>query len=372
MNTLEHMQAIFNGRRVLVTGSTGFKGSWLCLWLRHMGAEVLGIGLEPPSEPSMHQALRLREVVRHERVDIRQLPHLEMCVQDFQPEIVLHLAAQALVRPSYEDPINTLQTNVMGTAHLLEACRKCPAVRAVVIVTSDKCYRNNEWVWGYRENDPMGGHDPYSASKGCAELITTSYIKSFFGLGDYGKTHHVAVASARAGNAIGGGDWGKDRLIPDCFRALHEGQPIHIRYPSAVRPWQHALECLSGYLQLAARLYTDGPKYGCGWNFAPIDMGDVWPVERVVRRICSLWGDGSYVVDKGAQPHEAHMLCLDCTKANIELGWRPRYKVAEALDTTVAWYREWSRNPDPEHMRAFTLGQIDAYVATDTTDNEVE
>lgn len=371
MNNLEAIQSIYAGRRVLVTGSTGFKGSWLCLWLKHMGAEVLGIGLEPPSIPSMHNALRLHEVVRHEHVDVGALPQLEACVRNFQPEIVLHLAGQAIVRLSYDDPISTLHTNIMGTAHLLEACRNCPSVRAVVIVTSDKCYRNNEWVWGYRENDPMGGYDPYSASKGCAELVTASYIKSFFGQESYGKTHHVAVASARAGNAIGGGDWGRDRLIPDCFRALHEGRPIHIRYPSAVRPWQHALECLSGYLQLGARLYTDGPKYGCGWNFAPIDMGDVWPVERVVRRICSLWGNGAYEVDEGVQPHEAHMLCLDCTKANIELGWRPRYKVAEALDVTVAWYREWSSNPDPSHMREVTLRQIDAYVGDGAAENEV-
>ena len=361
MNMLSKMQQVYTGRRVLVTGSTGFKGSWLCLWLKHMGAEVLGIGLEPPSVPSMHSALRLQEAVQHERVDIGALPQLEACVQKFQPEIVLHLAAQALVRPSYEAPITTLHTNIMGTAHVLEACRHAPSVRSIVIVTSDKCYRNNEWVWGYRENDPMGGHDPYSVSKGCAELITTSYIKSFFPHEKYGQTHHVAVASARAGNAIGGGDWGKDRLIPDCFRALHANTTIHIRYPTAVRPWQHALECLSGYLMLGAKLLEHGPKFGCGWNFAPIDMGDVWPVERVVKRICRLWGNGAYAVDKGVQPHEAHMLCLDCTKANIELGWRPRYTVAEALEQTTAWYRAWAENPDPAHMRQVTLDQISTY-----------
>ena len=370
MNAFKDIYFAFSGRRVLVTGSTGFKGSWLCLWLKHMGSNVLGLGLEPPSIPSMHDALRLNEVVRHERVDIRSLNQLEKQVQKFQPEIVLHLAAQALVRPSYESPIITLETNIMGTAHLLEACRKCPSVRAVLIVTSDKCYRNNEWVWGYRENDPMGGHDPYSASKGCAELVTMSYIKSFFGLNEYGTSHHVAVGSARAGNAIGGGDWGKDRLIPDCFRALHDNKPIHIRYPSAVRPWQHVLECLSGYLQLAAKLYVEGPQYGCGWNFAPIDTGDIWPVEKIVRRICALWGNGTYVVDKDAQPHEAHMLRLDCTKANIELGWRPRYKVAEALNVTVDWYRAWSANPAPGHMREVTLRQIDAYAAAQTVVND--
>ena len=287
-NNLQEIIHTYRGRRVLVTGATGFKGSWLCLWLQHMGADVLGIGLEPPSTPSMHMALELDKQVPTRRVDIKNQADITTCIQTFRPEIILHLAAQALVRPSYADPINTLNTNIMGTAHILEAARQCDSIRAVVIVTSDKCYRNNEWVWGYRENDPMGGHDPYSASKGCAELVTASYIKSFFAQETYGRTHHVAVASARAGNAIGGGDWGKDRLIPDCFRALHESKPIHIRYPSAVRPWQHALECLSGYLLLGARLYEEGPRYGCGWNFAPIDMGDVWPVERVVKRICSL------------------------------------------------------------------------------------
>lgn len=361
-NNLSNFLQSYRNRRVLVTGATGFKGSWLCLWLRRLDAEVLGIGLEPPSEPSMHAALRLGEVCTFERTDIRELDSLQCRMDEFRPEIVLHLAAQALVRPSYEDPIGTLQTNIMGTAHVLEACRHCPSVHAVVIVTSDKCYRNNEWVWAYRENDPMGGHDPYSVSKGCAELVTASYIKSFFPPDGYGSTHRVAVASARAGNAIGGGDWGRDRLIPDCFRALHAGKPVRIRYPDAVRPWQHVMECLSGYLLLGARLLEQGSKFGCGWNFAPIDMGDVWPVERVVRRICELWGGGSYEVDAGVQPHEAHMLCLDCTKANIELGWRPRYKVSEALEKTTAWYRAYADNPDAAHMRDVTRAQIEAYM----------
>lgn len=366
MNDLRELYGIYAGRRVLLTGHNGFKGTWLALWLRQMGAEVMGIAAEPPSMPNMHEAVKAGEVFSGRYVDIQDYGSLLNVVNEFQPEVVLHLAAQALVRPSYESPLHTLQTNIMGTAHVLEACRHTPSVRAVVIVTSDKCYRNNEWVWGYRENDPMGGHDPYSVSKGCAELVTTSYIKSFFPPETYGQTHRVAVASARAGNAIGGGDWGKDRLIPDCFRALHADKPIHIRFPTAVRPWQHVLECLSGYLLLGARLLQHGPQYGCGWNFAPIDMGDVWPVERVVKFICGLWGEGGYVVDRGAQPHEAHMLCLDCTKANIELGWRPRYKVPEALAQTTQWYQAWSRNPEPRHMRDVTLAQIDAYVNKET------
>ena len=361
MGNMNKICSSYSGRRVLVTGYNGFKGTWLCLWLKLMGADVLGIGNDLPSTPSMNEAVAADDLVRGMRIDINDYTKLAQVVADFKPEVVFHLAAQALVRPSYEDPLGTLSTNIMGTAHVLEACRHTPSVRSIVIVTSDKCYRNNEWVWGYRENDPMGGHDPYSVSKGCAELVTTSYIKSFFPHEKYGQTHHVAVASARAGNAIGGGDWGKDRLIPDCFRALHANTAIHIRYPTAVRPWQHALECLSGYLMLGAKLLESGPKFGCGWNFAPIDMGDVWPVERVVKRICRLWGNGTYAVEKGVQPHEAHMLCLDCTKANIELGWRPRYTVAEALEQTTAWYRAWAENPDPAHMRQVTLDQISAY-----------
>jgi CDP-glucose 4,6-dehydratase len=310
----------------------------------------------------MHHALRLDELIRSIQLDVRDYAGLAAILHEFQPEIVFHMAAQALVRLSYQDPLHTLHTNIMGTAHVLEACRHTSSVRSVVIITSDKCYRNNEWVWGYRENDPMGGHDPYSVSKGCAELITASYIKSFFPMDAYGKTHHVAVASARAGNAIGGGDWGTDRLVPDCFRALHAGRSIHLRYPGAVRPWQHVLECLCGYLLLGFRLLEHGPQYGCGWNFAPIGMGDVWPVERVVKRICELWGDGRYDIDTTVQPHEDRMLCLDCAKANIELGWRPRYTVAQALDVTTQWYKAWADSPDPAHMREVTLRQIKEYV----------
>ena len=362
MHTLTYTQHFYKNRRVLVTGHSGFKGSWLVQWLHMLGADVLGLSLDPPSAPSMFEALRLDELVMSHRADIADFPSLLESVREFQPEVVLHLAALALVRPSYKNPLDTLNTNIMGTANLLEACRLTPSVRSVVIVTSDKCYRNNEWVWSYRENDPMGGHDPYSASKGCAELVTAAYIKSFFNPAEYGRGHHCAVASARAGNAIGGGDWGLDRLIPDCFRALHQGENIHIRYPMAVRPWQHVLECLSGYLTLGAKLFEQGPKYGCGWNFAPMNMGDIWPVERVVKQICKLWGDGRYTIDATPQPHEAHMLCLDCTKANIELDWKPRYRVAEALRETVAWYKAWSENPAPAHMREVTARQIDEYM----------
>jgi len=356
------LHEFYKGRRVLITGHTGFKGSWLSMWLHMLGADVMGVALAPPSSPSMFEALRLEELIHSLHLDINNYAALQKAVQEFAPEVVIHMAALSLVRPSYDDPLATLDTNILGTAKLLEACRHCSSVRAVIIVTSDKCYRNNEWVWGYRENDPMGGHDPYSASKGCAELVTTSYIKSFFSKTSYGTSHHTAVASARAGNAIGGGDWGKDRLIPDCFRALHKGKTIQIRFPTAVRPWQHAMECLSGYLLLGAKLYECGPRYGCGWNFAPMDMGDIWPVERVVKYICQLWGNGRYEIDSSVQPHEAHMLCLDCTKARIDLGWMPRYDVAQALRQTVAWYKAWSEKPDVTHMREVTCRQIQHYM----------
>lgn len=364
MDALKKATSQYAGKRILITGCNGFKGSWLTFWLHSLGANILGIGLDTPSNPCMFNILQLDELVKIQYVDIRNQPVLSAVMESFQPKIIFHMAAQALVRPSYEDPLGTLETNIMGTANVLEACRHCDSVCAVLIITSDKCYRNNEWVWGYRENDPMGGHDPYSASKGCAELITASYRNSFFPAEKYGLNHTVALASARAGNAIGGGDWGKDRLIPDCFRAMSRGESVQIRFPKAVRPWQHVLECLSGYLQLGAALLTEGPKYASGWNFAPNDMGDVWPVERVVRYICNMWGQGSYEIINTLQPHEAHMLCLDSTKANIELGWRPRLKVAQALELTTKWYKAWAENSTVAHMRSITQNQIKTYTKT--------
>jgi CDP-glucose 4,6-dehydratase len=362
--SLDRCLTLYKDRRVLLTGHSGFKGGWLAVWLENLGAEVLGVSLDPPGTPSMYDTLRIGNLIAERRVDIRDFTALHKIMRDFAPEVVLHLAALSLVRPSYVDPLATLGTNVMGTANVLEACRRTPSVRSIVIVTSDKCYRNNEWVWAYRENDPMGGHDPYSAGKGCAELITASFSDSFFSAEEYGRKHHVAVASVRAGNAVGGGDWGTDRLIPDCFRALHEGRSVRIRYPSAVRPWQHVLECAGGYLMLGASLLEQGPRFTGPWNFAPIDMGDIWPVERIVKELCGLWGNGNYEIDSAEQPHEAHMLCLDCTKAAIELGWRPRWRVAQALRETAAWYRAWSDDPSPEHMREVTLSQIHRYLQT--------
>lgn len=364
MSFQEELKRVYGGHRVLVTGHTGFKGAWLVHWLRILGADICGLALDPPSVPSLFEITELTSCIHDCRLNINDYTALSSVFEHFQPEIVLHLAAQSLVRPSYDDPLNTFSTNILGTAHVLEACRRTSSVKVIVCVTSDKCYRNNEWVWGYRENDPMGGFDPYSASKGCAELVIDSFINSFFTPEAYGKKHHIAIASARAGNAIGGGDWATDRLIPDCIRALHAEKIIHIRNSDSVRPWQHALECLSGYLTLGAKLWENGPKFNGGWNFSPIDSGDLWTVERIVRHICHLWPGGNYRIDKTEQPHEAHLLNLDSTKANILLKWRPRYNIEKALLETVNWYREWNIDPSSEHMIRITQDQIESYMCT--------
>jgi CDP-glucose 4,6-dehydratase len=358
----------FAGKRVLVTGHNGFKGTWLSLWLRRLGARVLGASLDPPSDPAMSVVVDLGADLEHCRVDIRDAGALARVVADFQPEAVFHLAAQPLVRLSYQTPLETFDTNVMGVANLLEACRRLENGCAVLVVTSDKCYRNNEWVWGYRENDPLGGHDPYSASKGCAELVAQAYAHSFFPAETFGRDHRVAMASARAGNVIGGGDWGAERLVPDCIRAMGRGEAVSIRYPHAVRPWQHVLECLSGYLTLCARLLVNGPAYAGAWNFGPAHCGDEWNVGRIVQAMSELWGNGSYVIDTQPQPHEARMLRLDCSKANIDLRWRPRYSVAKALEATIAWHKEHASGASAAAMRALTLGQIEEYSNTQMQD----
>lgn len=364
MSRLEDLAGIYSGRRVLLTGHTGFKGSWLSLWLHKLGAEVLGISLEPPSKPCLFESAAIKDIIDGRCVDIRQAEILQQVFAEFDPEFVFHLAAQSLVRLSYKFPLDTMSVNIMGTANVLDACRYSPSTRSVIIVTSDKCYRNNEWVWGYRENDPVGGHDPYSASKGCAELVTSSYTASFFPEQKYGISHQVAVASARAGNVIGGGDWAEDRLVPDCIRALLEGNSIILRSPDAIRPWQHVLEPIYGYLLLGARLHADGPAFSGGWNFAPLDRADIWPVERVVKYICNLWGGGSYTVDSEEKPHEAGLLSLDAIKACMRLGWRPCWRVADALDKTVEWYRFWYHAPEPVAIREMMSRQIDNYLAS--------
>jgi CDP-glucose 4,6-dehydratase len=342
------------GKRVLVTGHTGFKGSWLALWLRALGAEVYGYALEPPTDLSLWRQLGLHgEIVSHV-ADIRDLPALVRVCGQARPEIVFHLAAQSLVRPSYDDPVGTYATNVMGTVHILEAVRQTPGVRVVVNITSDKCYENREWARGYREDDPMGGQDPYSSSKGCAELVSAAYRSSFFGKASNG----AAIATARAGNVIGGGDWAMDRLVPDFVRATRQGSPVRIRNPQATRPWQHVLEPLYGYLSLAERLWEEGGVYAGGWNFGPADEGAV-PVETVISTLVFLWGaPARWVGDSGLHPHEAHFLKLDSSKSRNLLHWKPCLDLRTALAWTVEWYK--GVNGDGS-ARALCLKQIEFY-----------
>jgi len=346
------MASFWQGKRVFLTGHTGFKGSWLALWLHHLGAEVLGFALDPPSTPSLFEAARLDTLIETVHGDVRSLETVNAAVAGFRPDAVFHLAAQSLVRPSYEDPAGTFATNVMGTVHVLEAIRQVGTVQAAVIVTSDKCYENRESpLWGYRESDRMGGADPYSNSKGCAELVSAAYRRSFFG--DDPQT--PALASARAGNVIGGGDWATDRLIPDVVRAFNVGEPVRIRHPQAVRPWQHVLEPLRGYLMLARALWTDGDRFVGGWNFGPHDE-DARPVGDVVERLIALWGDGADAVQApGPHPHEASFLRLDCSKARALLDWRPLMDLPTALDWTAEWYRAFY---DGANARTLTLNQI--------------
>ena len=351
------MREFWKGRRVLVTGHTGFKGSWLSLWLQSLGAEVAGYALNPPTNPSLFEIARVSEGMNSVIGDVRDLDKLKSVFSDFRPEIVFHLAAQPLVRKSYVDPVETYSTNVMGTVNLLEAVRQTSSVRVVVNVTSDKCYENREWIWGYRENEPMGGYDPYSNSKGCAELVTSAYRNSFFHPSRHGE-HHVAVASARAGNVIGGGDWATDRLIPDILRAMEKSEPVVIRNPHAIRPWQHVLEPLSGYLILAQKLHEEGSAFAEGWNFGPADE-DAKPVEWIVESMVESWGRGaSWKLDGGNHPHEAHYLKLDCSKARLKLNWHPRWNLGTALEKITEWHRSYLEKGD---MQAFTLKQIEIY-----------
>jgi CDP-glucose 4,6-dehydratase len=335
-------------RRVFVTGHTGFKGAWLAEWLGSLGAEVTGYALDPPTQPNLFDALDLTTRLKHVVADIRDGGRVVAEVQAAQPFLIFHLAAQALVRRAYAEPHETFETNVMGTVNVLEAARACPSVRAVVVVTSDKCYQNLESGRPFREIDAMGGRDPYSASKGCAELVTAAYRESYFADG-------AAVASARAGNVMGGGDWAADRIIPDCVRALTAGEPIVVRNPDAVRPWQHVLEPLSGYLWLGALMLRDGRRYEGPWNFGPTEAGGARPVRWVVDRFVDEWGSGSWTTpaDAGRQPHEAHHLSLDSTKAREQLEWAPVWDPQTAVRRTAAWYRDYYRAPGtaPELVR---------------------
>ena len=343
------------GRRVLVTGHTGFKGAWLTLWLRLLGARVAGLALAPDSRPSLFEAAEVGTACeRSVLADIRDPAAVDAVFQAFRPEIVLHLAAQSLVRRSYARPVDTYGTNVMGTVHVLDAARRQPEVGAVLIVTSDKCYENREWPWGYRESDRLGGRDPYASSKACTELVTAAYRASFFdGAG------RAAVASARAGNVIGGGDWSEDRLVPDLIRAFAAGQPALIRHPDAVRPWQHVLEPLAGYLLLAERLAGSDSAGAEAWNFGPEDA-DARPVSALADALAQHWGAGAtWRRDPAVHPHEAAVLRLDSTKARQRLGWRPRLPLDRAIDWTAAWYR--ACHAEPQAARRITEAQIRDY-----------
>jgi CDP-glucose 4,6-dehydratase len=350
-------QDFWRNRRVLVTGHTGVKGGWLCLWLSSLGADVTGYALDPPTEPSLFELCRIGGLVRSVIADIRDGATLAATMRDTAPEIVIHMAAQSLVRESYRSPRETYDVNVMGTVTLLEAVRGCPEVRAVVNITTDKCYENREWAWGYREIDRLGGYDPYANSKACSELVTACYRNSFFNPSEYPR-HGVALASARAGNVIGGGDWARERLIPDCIRALLRSETIVVRSPHAIRPWQHVLEPLSGYLLLARKLWEEGPSHAEGWNFGPRDDG-ARPVAWLAGQLCTLWGEGAaYEIDSGEHPHEAHYLKLDCSKARDLLGWHPRWGLEKTLRSIVEWTRAYR---DGKDVREVCLRQIEEY-----------
>lgn len=353
-------KGFWKNRKVFITGHTGFKGSWLSLWLHSLGAQITGYALRPPTNPSLFELCKLDSIIKSVIADIRDRETLGRSMSEASPEIVIHMAAQPLVRESYKVPSETFETNVMGTVNLFEAARNCLTIKAIINVTTDKCYENKEWVWGYRENEPLGGYDPYSSSKACSEFVTSAYRNSFFHSGNY-SAHGVSVASARAGNVIGGGDWANDRLVPDCIRAVLKGKKIQIRNPHAVRPWQHVIEPLSGYLMLAKRLYESGPDFSGAWNFGPDDR-ETKPVEWLVKRICSEWGENaSYAIDETDQLHEAHYLKLDCSKAKVKLGWHPRWDLSKAVDSAIEWTKAYQEGKD---LIEICLKQIEDYSIT--------
>lgn len=351
-----NMRAIlssYSGKRVFVTGHTGFKGTWLTFLLKELGANVRGFALSPVTTPSHFNLLNLDSSVDHTVGDVRDLSELSKAIQEFQPEYVFHLAAQALVKESYNDPVSTFDTNVMGSVNLLEAVRKCDSVRSLVYITSDKCYENVEWIWGYRENDQLGGHDPYSASKGAAEIIFSAYLRSFFlSRPDFG------AATTRAGNVIGGGDWAADRIIPDCIRAMKENIPIKLRNPNATRPWQHVLEPITGYLALGAHLYVEPKIFSGSWNFGP-SASQIRTVEEVAQEIINHIGRGSIEIESNQErPHEANLLQLNCDKAKQLLGWFPRWDVEKTIDATAEWYKVFMSGGDIESI---TRSQLHDY-----------
>lgn len=353
---------IWRGKRVFLTGHTGFKGGWLALWLASKGAVVRGYALDPSTEPNLFSVAKIGSVMEDVRGDIRDPAKLEPALHDFAPEVVFHMAAQPLVRYSYEDPIGTYETNVIGTARVLDAVRRTGSVRAVVSVTTDKCYENKEWLWGYRETDPLGGYDPYSSSKACAEIVSAAFRQSYFPVNKLAE-HRCAVATGRAGNVIGGGDWSLDRLIPDLVRGFLAGEPVRIRRPQAIRPWQHVLEPLHGYMLLAEKLLTHDARYATAFNFGPSD-DDAQPVGWIVERMTKFWGgNASWMLDEDPGVHEAGYLKLDASRARAELGWYPRLRLEQALQWLVEWYKAWQDGSD---MQTFTLNQIRQYEAAIT------
>ena len=347
----------WKGRRVLITGHTGFKGAWLCNCLQRVGAEILGIALPPPSVPNAFEATGCASSMTSVMLDIRDRSAMNDPIAAFRPEVAFHLAAQSLVRLSYDDPVGTYATNVLGTVNVLDVLRHIDSVRAIVNITSDKCYENLDWNWGYRENDRLGGFDPYSSSKACAEIVTTAFIRSYFANPTSGKVR-AAVATARAGNVIGGGDWAVDRLVPDLVRGAAAGREVLVRNPHAVRPWQHVLEPLAGYLLLGEALFDRGAAFAGAWNFGPLPQ-DEHAVAWIADRCCSAWGEGArWLKDDRAQPHEARMLKLDISKARAQLHWEPRWSAEYAIDATVRWYKTYYQGGD---VRSETQGQIDEY-----------
>ena len=340
-------------RKVFITGHTGFKGAWLCMWLHKLGAQVKGYSLEPPTNPSLFCEARVGELMISDIGDIRDLEKLTKSIQEFKPDILIHMAAQSLVRYSYDAPVETYAVNVLGTVNVLEAAKTCSSIKSVVNVTTDKCYENKEWIWSYRENEPMGGHDPYSGSKGCAELVTASYRKSFF------EEKGVGLASARAGNVIGGGDWALDRLMPDILRAFEKERPVVIRSPNAVRPWQHVLEPLGGYMKLAQALYENPLEFADGWNFGPNEH-DAKPVSWIIDEMVGSWQGASWQLDQsGTNPHEANYLKLDISKAKQNLSWQPIWSLSRTLSHIVTWHKAWLSGLD---MQEKSINEISKYM----------
>jgi CDP-glucose 4,6-dehydratase len=359
MEGMEINKNFWRGKKIFLTGHTGFKGTWLSAWLKLLGAQVIGYSLPPDTNPNMFELIQKDLEIESIFGDVRDLELVKMQIRHHKPDIVIHLAAQSIVRQSYQYPIDTFQVNVIGTANVLEAVRYVEGIRAVVCITSDKCYENREWLWKYRENDPMGGWDPYSASKGCSELVISSFRNSFFHNHQYDK-HGVAVASARAGNVVGGGDWGTDRLIPDIVRAYSENKNVIIRNPNSIRPWQHVLDLLKGYMLLTERLFEKGPDFAEAWNFGPSDSDEL-TVLGMVKNIAEMWGDGvSWSIETQDGHHEATMLKLDSSKARSRLGWVPQLSITDALDLLVQWYRNYYHNLESVYL--FTEKQILSYI----------